>query len=106
MTERYKEYLQSAEWKDLKTRKLKKANFICDGCGETKGQMEVHHLTYERIGMELFTDLAVYCIECHKKAHSKVESTEWNKYLKGISDIKPKARLQKDIELERIINAI
>jgi len=106
MTPKYKEYLQSGEWKHIKSIKLKKANFTCEGCNEKNRVMEVHHLTYERIGMELLTDLAVYCTECHNVAHGKSKPTEWHKYLKNETETKPKAKLAKDIEFEKILNNI
>ena len=104
--ERYQEYLKSGEWKHKKSQKLKQANFKCDGCNESKGAMEVHHLTYDRIGMELFTDLAVYCHECHQVAHKLSTQTEWNKYLTLEADIKPVEKSKEDIKMEKIINAI
>ena len=104
--QRYHEYLSSGEWKYKKAQRLKLANFKCDGCNDPKGAMEVHHLTYERIGMELLTDLVVYCSECHRTAHGKEPKTEWNKYLNNEIDMKPKARLIQDIEMDKIINSI
>ena len=104
--DRYKEYLNSGEWKHLKGLKLKQVNHTCQGCLESGRVLEVHHLTYERIGMELLTDLTVYCTECHKKAHTISDKTDWNKYLNNELDNKPKARLAKDIEFEKILNSI
>jgi len=37
------------------------------GCGG-KG-LEVHHLSYRRLGNELLSDLIVLCVGCHKKQH-------------------------------------
>lgn len=36
-------------------------------CGET--QVQLHHLTYERIGDERLTDLRPLCIRCHALVH-------------------------------------
>ena len=104
--ERYHEYLKSGEWKYIRTEKLKQANFKCDGCNETKGSMEVHHLTYERVGMELFTDLAVYCHDCHQIAHGLSAQTGWNKYLTQETDIKPIEKSKEDLKWEKMINSI
>ena len=106
MKKRYDEYLKSAEWKLIKKLKLKQTDYVCQGCLERGRVLEVHHLTYDRIGMELLTDLAVYCTECHNKAHGKVEPSEWNKYLNSETSVKPKAKLVQDIELEKLINSI
>ena len=102
---KYQEYLLSPEWKTIKKKIITRAKGCCEGCGEAK-PLEVHHLTYDRIGQELLTDLAAYCSECHGKAHEKSEPSDWNKYLTNKTDVKPKARLKQDIELEKIINSI
>jgi len=31
--------------------------------------LEVHHLTYDRLGDERMDDLEVLCPDCHRKAH-------------------------------------
>ena len=104
--ERYTEYLNSGEWKHLKSLKINNANWKCEGCGESGRILEVHHLTYNRIGMELLTDLAVFCKECHNNAHGKTPATKWNKYLSNKTDEKPTAKLAKDIEFQKIIDSI
>ncbi len=104
--DRYKEYLNSGEWKYKKSQKLKQANFKCDGCNESAGAMEVHHLTYDRIGQELLTDLVAYCIECHKVAHNLLGETEWHKYLTLKTDTTPKIILKEDIEWKKRIDSI
>ena len=104
--ERYQEYLKSGEWKHLKGLKLMQVNYTCQGCLETGRVLEVHHLTYERIGMELLTDLTVFCTECHNIAHGNVTAVEWNKYLSNKTDTKPKPRLAKDIEFAKLIDSI
>jgi len=106
MKKRYEEYLKSGEWEYLKELKIKDANYTCQGCLERGRVLEVHHLTYERIGMELLTDLVVLCQECHRTIHGKEPKSEWNKYLNNEIDVKPKERLVKDIEFDKIINSI
>lgn len=106
MTERYKEYLKSGEWKHLKGLKLKSSGHKCEGCGESGRVLDVHHNTYDRIGMELLTDLTVYCQECHNTVHGRVEKSDWNKYLSEETDRVPKPRLAKDIEFTKLINSI
>jgi len=41
----------------------------CAQCGETKGELHVHHLTYERFGNESLQDLQVLCKTCHLGHH-------------------------------------
>ena len=104
MNERYKEYLKSGEWKFLKDRKLKQVNYTCEGCGEKHRVLDLHHRTYERIGMELLSDLQVLCRECHDIVHGN-DKSEWHKYLKGEINIKPKDRLAIDIQFEKELNS-
>lgn len=106
MTERYKEYLQSAEWEYIKKLKFKQNGYVCNGCGNTRNKLEVHHNTYERIGMELLTDLYVLCSSCHENIHGKTPETKWNKYITNKTDEKPQKRLLQDIELDILINSI
>ena len=106
MTDRYKEYLKSGEWKHLKGKKLKQVNYTCEGCG-TKGiELDVHHNTYDRIGMELLTDLNAYCRMCHEKIHNNIKPNQWNDYIKGVADKKPKVILPKDIEMIELLRSI
>lgn len=69
----YHEYLQSLEWKDRRDDKLWEAGYRCSMCGASGYdiRLEVHHLTYERVGHELPSDLMVLCRTCHQKRHSK-----------------------------------
>jgi predicted HNH restriction endonuclease len=105
MNERYKEYLKSAEWECKKKQKFKLNGNKCEGCGCNDRKLDVHHKTYERIGMELLCDLQVLCFNCHKIVHFGTNSN-WNSYIKNKTNDKPKARLLKDIELQELINSI
>jgi len=79
----YKQYLKSKQW-----RRIKYGYFLwlrhqnpgerlrCANCGKkmTKGNRQhfhVHHKTYERLGCERHSDLALLCKPCHKKEHDK-----------------------------------
>jgi 5-methylcytosine-specific restriction endonuclease McrA len=84
----YAEYLRSDLWKTIRDGALYRAQYRCQsptcrraelrswteeeirqGCWGTY-RLEVHHLTYERVGgRELPDDLIVLCDECHDIAH-------------------------------------
>lgn len=66
----YEAYLASPQWKKLRADRLRQAKFRCERCGNIKSadQLHVHHLTYERLGRELMSDLQVLCLGCHWKA--------------------------------------
>ena len=68
----YHEYLESDHWQTLRYRQLKAAGFKCKECGTNEEQLEVHHLTYERLFHERDADLIVLCRSCHSKHHNKV----------------------------------
>ena len=87
--DRYKKYLESDEWKDKKRLSIKRDNGTCQGC-LTATALEVHHLTYERIGDELLTDLVSLCSFCHNQIHGKTKPNgRWRSYLVGETDIIP-----------------
>lgn len=106
MNARYQEYLKSGEWKHLRDKKLKQVDYTCDGCGEQYRALEIHHLTYERIGYELLTDLVALCPICHKKTHGLSEKSEWHKYISSETNEKPKTVLKEDIALQAMIDSI
>ena len=56
----YSSYLQSDEWQRKRTRVLQQRGAKCEVCG-IKHRLQVHHLTYERLGSELLSDLKVLC---------------------------------------------
>lgn len=65
----YTDYLQSEHWREVKqryraSRRLPQA---CVVCGSR--QVDLHHLTYSRIGRERLTDLVPLCREHHDEAH-------------------------------------
>lgn len=67
-TASYRDYLASPEWRGRRAEKLRHANYRCERCGALGQGLEVHHLTYDRLGHELETDLQVLCPACHKVA--------------------------------------
>jgi 5-methylcytosine-specific restriction endonuclease McrA len=70
MRQEYNRYINSQQWKQKRALALKAAQYRCQHCGFSKWTktLEVHHLTYERLGAERPDDLIVLCEECHKKA--------------------------------------
>jgi len=100
-SDRYKEYLGSFAWDRKRIAVLKRANYCCEGCATDNAKLEVHHLTYERKGMELLTDLVAYCDNCHELAHKRAfnkESIEWWSYLILSSNIRPESVTKKEYE--------
>jgi 5-methylcytosine-specific restriction endonuclease McrA len=64
---RYDDYLKSWPWKRRQAAVLARDK-TCRGC-MIRPSVEVHHLTYERVGREMLFDLVGVCSECHRAIH-------------------------------------
>lgn len=65
----HKRYLRTDAWSKKKALVRLRSREWCERCGKKKGE-EVHHLTYDRLGDELLTDLVHLCGACHNLIHS------------------------------------
>ncbi|HVG99102.1 MAG TPA: HNH endonuclease signature motif containing protein [Chloroflexota bacterium] len=68
----YVRYLNTKAWATRRGAVVAGADGACEDCGAAvaDGEMEVHHLTYERVGRELSEDLTGLCPGCHRHAHA------------------------------------
>ena len=66
----YREFLKTPYWKAISLRIMKKSNFRCSICNSNEN-LNVHHITYEHHGMELYymEDLVCLCKNCHENYH-------------------------------------
>lgn len=64
----YDDYLQSEAWQDKRAQCIAHHGDKCIKCGDFP--VDIHHLTYERLGDELMEDIIPLCRECHAGAHS------------------------------------
>jgi hypothetical protein len=67
----YDGYLQTQEWRTRRALVLRRAQNICEGCGERQAT-QAHHLTYARVGHEMLFDLVAICDNCHARLHESV----------------------------------
>ena len=70
----YEQYIKSAKWRRISTAMKKFAGFTCQGCGAKlhPTELDVHHITYDRLGNERPSDLRVLCrAKCHPVADAK-----------------------------------
>lgn len=67
---RYEAHLASPEWQDLRQRVMERCRGLCEGC-RLRRAVQVHHLTYERLGNEMLFDLAAVCLICHAMIHGR-----------------------------------
>jgi 5-methylcytosine-specific restriction endonuclease McrA len=66
---RYEAYLASPEWRALRRRAIRRDEGRCVKCG-SKMPLQVHHLTYARMGHEQLDDLVTLCKACHELTHA------------------------------------
>jgi hypothetical protein len=64
----YDQYMKSPEWRERRSQVLQRCKGICEGCGKNHA-VQVHHLTYERLGDEMLFDLVAVCLHCHERLH-------------------------------------
>ena len=67
----YEEYLKTEHW--LKTAYLarQRDGNECRYCASRKPPLQVHHLTYERLGEERLSDVITLCRRCHEMQHGR-----------------------------------
>lgn len=68
LSDDYLLYMNSDLWKRLRDRIIRE-RVTCERCGHNRGGLHVHHITYERLGYELDSDLQVLCRCCHRIVH-------------------------------------
>lgn len=74
----YLEYLKSESWQQKRRNLARSADAKCYCCGAIPrpgNPLDLHHLTYERLGHELPTDLVAICRSCHDIVHDLVKSS-------------------------------
>lgn len=67
MTNKYKEYIKSKEWLDIRL-DIIQTRKCCERCG-SKRQLQVHHKTYKNLFNEEPEDLELLCARCHMNEH-------------------------------------
>lgn len=73
-TKDYQSHLASPEWQELRRKVFRRCKGVCEGCLE-RPAVEVHHLTYARLGDEMLFDLVGVCSSCHDRIHPRRETT-------------------------------
>lgn len=68
----YKRYLRTQNWQKLRFEVLKRSGGKCEWCGYQpykRGGLQIHHLSYDRVGHESLEDLIAICPRCHMEIH-------------------------------------
>jgi len=72
----YGDYLKTPHWRRVRASMLLLNNTFCQHCDtqlwDKMHKLHVHHLTYERIGCERFSDLMLLCETCHALMHNRL----------------------------------
>jgi phage terminase large subunit GpA-like protein len=63
----YEAVLESDAWHERRRERAARTNGTCERCG-AGGILQLHHLTYERLGRERDSDLELLCPTCHEEA--------------------------------------
>jgi len=74
----YSGYIKSSAWYAKRDLKMRKSGYKCWWCG-TSYNLEVHHLTYERLGRERLSDLMVLCHKHHDWVTRFTRLARWAK---------------------------
>jgi len=71
---RYKDYMESGIWKMRRELYIDHFDGICQhpDCGRHRKPLQLHHLTYQRLGVEALDDVVLVCKTCHRMI-------EWDK---------------------------
>ena len=64
----YAEYLTTEHWQRTRREALARSGYRCAICGD-RSSLQVHHLSYERLGWERPDDLEVLCEQHHRESH-------------------------------------
>ena len=68
----YRDYLRTGHWMKKRQRALLRSGGMCQRCYAEGRPLEIHHLTYTRLGFEGDADLIALCATCHAKEHGGV----------------------------------
>lgn len=82
----YIAYLQSERWALIRKSVLARQNYKCGHCN-TQTALQVHHLTYARLGREWEHDVIALCEPCHVKADQarkiQTSNAQWYRRVHG-----------------------
>lgn len=65
----YTEYLRTRHWAKTKREVAAQFNGVPDCVCGSDTSLNLHHLTYDRLGQELLRDLVFLCRTCHEIVH-------------------------------------
>lgn len=91
----YATYLRSPHWRVMRDAYWKSSEPKDCICGERDG-LQLHHLTYERLGEELLYDLTPLCKPCHAMIHTLEQRGELGLDFAGLVNERRAAKNRRD----------
>ena len=73
---KYEAVLRSARWKNMRLDLIKLTGGVCERCQKASTDLQLHHLTYERLGAERRSDVHLLCFVCHREADAEREALQ------------------------------
>jgi hypothetical protein len=94
----YNQYLRSPEWQSVRIRHTTEFGESCGLCDTREGVHQLHHLTYDRVGRELLSDLVRLCGKCHQMVHALERRGEIGLDFSGLADLERATRYARESE--------
>lgn len=66
----YNKYLKSPQWAAKREAYFNAFGKYCRACRTTYGPIQLHHMTYDRLGRERMGDLVALCSKCHREVEA------------------------------------
>ena len=67
----YRDYLRTPGWRRRRAQAVARARGHCEECGRACRGLQVHHVSYGRLGRERLCDLRALCPRCHLLKHGR-----------------------------------
>lgn len=98
----YRQYLRAPHWRAKRVEYAASDDVPKDCiCGETEG-LQLHHMTYERIGDEALSDLTPLCPTCHQMVHALEARGDLELDFTGFVNEHRAERRRKQVEAQRV----
>ena len=100
---RHKEFMRSAEWREVKRQRREMAGNCCEACGR-RGRLAGHHLRYPSDPYACTVDdIQMLCEPCHNKLHADKSKEKRRRDHAGEELAKLRARQQEAHECFEVV---
>lgn len=66
----YNKYIKGPKWAAKRELWFNTFGKWCRACGTAAGPIQLHHMTYDRLGRERMNDLVALCANCHREVEA------------------------------------